>query len=107
MPKSVQLRLDGIQRPHLVKCKTVCLSKKPDGLCVKCLSVLNKALLCKWIWCFSKESSYLWRKIIEHKFGVGLGGGVYVKSELVMGVFGRVLKGAGTVFGVGGIGRWH
>ena len=29
--------------------------KEKEGLGVKCLSNLNKALLCKWNWCFANE----------------------------------------------------
>ena len=37
--------LDG--KPHLVKWAVVCSNKSKGGLGVKCLSTLNRALLCK------------------------------------------------------------
>ena len=61
------MRLEHIQRdfswgggsldkkPHLVKYSSVCLDKKDGGLQVRCLNKLNKALLCKWLWCFPNE----------------------------------------------------
>ena len=61
LPRLVRLHLEQIQRdflwgggnlekkPHLVKWSTVCSNKKIRGLGVKSLSILNKALLCKWI----------------------------------------------------------
>ena len=36
------------RKPHLVKWVFVCQDKRTGGLCVKSLSILNKALLCKW-----------------------------------------------------------
>ena len=60
MPRKVKLRIEQIQRnflweggalerkPHLVRWGLVCLDKSKGGLGVKCLSTLNKALLCKW-----------------------------------------------------------
>ena len=56
----VSLRLEKIQtdflweegalerKPHLVKWDSVCLDKRKNGLGVRCLSTLNRALLCKW-----------------------------------------------------------
>ena len=60
LPRMVKLRLDQIQRnflwgggaiaqkPHLVKWDTICLERRNGGLEVKNLSIMNKALLCKW-----------------------------------------------------------
>ena len=36
---------------------------------VRDLSILNKALLCKWIWRFANEKNALWRNVICWKFG--------------------------------------
>ena len=67
LPSSVRSRLEQIQRdflwgggslerkPHLVRWKVVCLSKKKGGLGIKCLSILNKVLLSKWNWRFANE----------------------------------------------------
>ena len=47
----------------------MCLSKKKRGLGVKCLSTLNKALLCKWNWWFANEREALWNQVIRGKYG--------------------------------------
>ena len=86
MPSSVRQRLEQIQRnfpwgggnlerkPHLVRWKLVCLSKKKEGLGVKCLSTLNEALLCKWNWQFANERKALWNQVIKGKYGEERGG---------------------------------
>ena len=38
------------KKPHLVKWEIDCLDKRKDGVGVKCLSKLNRALLGKWNW---------------------------------------------------------
>ena len=60
MPRVVRLRLEKIQRdflwgggalekrPHLVKWVVVCSHKKKGSLGIRNLSILNRALLCKW-----------------------------------------------------------
>ena len=59
IPRVVRLRLKQIQKnflwgggalvrkPHLVKWAVVCLDKSKGVLGVRCLSILNRALLCK------------------------------------------------------------
>ena len=86
MPSSIRQRLEQIERdflwgdgnmeqkPHLVRWVLVCLSKKKGGLGVKCLFHLNKALLCKWNWCFANEREALWNQVIRGKYGE-VGGG--------------------------------
>ena len=39
----------------------VCLEKKKRDLGVRCLSVMNKALLCKWSWFFWPTKEKLFR----------------------------------------------
>ncbi|RVW91675.1 LINE-1 reverse transcriptase-like [Vitis vinifera] len=84
--RAISLRLEKIQRdflwgggalekkPHLVKWDTVCLDKSKGGLGVRRLSILNRALLCKWNWCFANERDNLWRRVISRKFGEEEGG---------------------------------
>ena len=76
------MRLEQIQRDflwdegalekklHLVKWTIVCSDKKKGSLGVKSLSILNRALLCKWSWRFAVERESLWRLVISRKFGV-------------------------------------
>ena len=86
MPRIVCARLEKIQRdflwgqgnlgrkPHLVNWKTVCLEKSRGGLGVRGLSVMNRALLCKWCWRFANERDSLWRMVISSKYGEADGG---------------------------------
>ena len=62
------------KKPHLVKWSTVCANKRNGGLGVRDLSMLNRALLCKWIWRFANEKNALWRNVIHWKFGEERGG---------------------------------
>ena len=50
------------------------LSKEKGGLRVKCLSNLNKALLCKWNWHFANEREALWNQVIKGKYREERGG---------------------------------
>ena len=43
------------------------------GLAIKNLSLFNQALLGKWIWRFGTEQDFLWRKVIEAKYGCARG----------------------------------
>ncbi|RVW52909.1 hypothetical protein CK203_110630 [Vitis vinifera] len=52
----------------------VCLEKSNWGLGVKCLSILNKALLCKWNWRFAIEREAFWNQVIRRKYGEEQGG---------------------------------
>ena len=52
----------------------MCLSKEKGGLGVKCLSNLNKALLCKWNWRFANKRETLWNQVIRGKYGEDRGG---------------------------------
>lgn len=74
------------KKPHLIKLPIVCLNRKKRGLCVRHLSVLNRVLLCKWIWHFSTECDSLWRKVIDLKFGVVIGEWCLVKLGVAMGL---------------------
>ncbi|RVX04946.1 putative ribonuclease H protein [Vitis vinifera] len=86
MPRVVKLRLEKIQRdflwgggalekrPHLVKWAVVCTHKKMGGLGIRNLSILNRALLCKWSWRFAVERDSYWKLIISTKYGVERGG---------------------------------
>ena len=56
------------KRPHLVKWAIVCSNKKNGGLSVKNLSILNRALLCKWSWRYTVERESSWKLVISRKF---------------------------------------
>ena len=106
IPRIVRLRLEKIQRDflcrggalenkmHLVKWSSICKAKSKGGLGVHSLSLLNKALLCKWCWRFFSERDSLWKKIIEGNFGEEEGGwrsGVVIKP-LRVGVWKEIGK---------------
>lgn len=60
---------DGRNRTGLVAWHKICHTKQEGGLGIKVLSVMNDALLRKWLWRFSNEPEALWRRIIEGKHG--------------------------------------
>ncbi|RVW65755.1 LINE-1 retrotransposable element ORF2 protein [Vitis vinifera] len=62
------------KRPHLVKWAVVCTHKKMGGLGIRNLSILNRALLCKWSWRYAVERDSYWKLIISTKYGVDRGG---------------------------------
>ena len=86
MPRVVRLRPEKIQRdflwgggalekrPHLVKWVVVCSHKKKGGLGIRNLSILNRALLCKWSLRFAVERESFWKLIISREFGEESGG---------------------------------
>ena len=57
-----------------LKWAIVCLDKRKGGLGVRCLSTLNRALLCKWNWRFATEGETIWKQVISRKFGEEEGG---------------------------------
>ncbi|KAL6331568.1 hypothetical protein AAG906_011508 [Vitis piasezkii] len=93
MPRVVRMRLEKIQRdflwgggvlekrPHLVKWVVVCSYKKKGGLGIRNLSILNRALLCKWSWRFAVERESFWKLIISRKEGYGVGFWKEIRKE--------------------------
>ena len=57
------------RKVHLVKWEVVCTNKNKDGLGLRKLALLNKALLGKWIWRYAGEKNILWRQVIKVKYG--------------------------------------
>ena len=47
----------------------MCLDKRKRGLRFKCLSTINKALLCKWSWHFVNKRGAFWNQVIKGKYG--------------------------------------
>ncbi|RVW52584.1 Protein MICRORCHIDIA 7 [Vitis vinifera] len=99
MPKSVARRIEKLQRDflwggtnggtksHLVKWEAVCVEKEKGGLGLRKITILNKALLGKWIWRFACAKEEFWKKVLEAKYG---------KEE-----FGWRTRKANGAFGVG------
>ncbi|RVW23847.1 LINE-1 reverse transcriptase-like [Vitis vinifera] len=44
------------------------------GLGIKCVSILNKALISKWNWLFANKREVLWNQVIRGKYGEDRGG---------------------------------
>ena len=113
IPRSVRMRFEWIQRkflwggsmlerrPHLVNWEVVCQDKKSGGLGIKKLSILNKALLCKWSWCFMQETNALWNILIRVKYGEDQGGWCtkMVRAGHGVGVWKELRKGWELVVG--------
>ena len=77
LPKGVQFRLERNQRDflweggnldrkiHLINCGIVCSSKEKGRLGICNLSILNRALLGKWVWRFAMEENSTWKNVIS------------------------------------------
>ena len=57
------------KKSHLVKWDMICSYKGQGGLGLRSLSILNKALLGKWIWRFASEGDCPRKRMICSKFG--------------------------------------
>lgn len=64
----------GKKKMNLLKWGKLCRRKKYDGLGMKSLMHMNKALLTKLQWIFATEKGVLLRDIIEEKYGDDLNG---------------------------------
>ena len=53
---------------HWVGWDTVCLSKRKGGLGLGTISVMNKALLAKWIWRYGNGPDTLWKRVLKAKY---------------------------------------
>ncbi|KHN30898.1 Putative ribonuclease H protein, partial [Glycine soja] len=81
IPAKVAAKLTQIQRRFLwgggldqkkiawVKWETICLPKEKGGLGIKDITTFNRALLGKWRWNMMQQSSDLWAKILDSKYG--------------------------------------
>ena len=86
IPQHVADRLERIQRnflwgrsdevfkyPLVAWDKVVWLVEAGD-LGIRKIGFFNQVLLGKWLWCFGKEVTHLWRQVIATKYGEGSGG---------------------------------
>eukprot|EP00268_Persea_americana_P003866 TRINITY_DN11181_c2_g1_i1.p1 TRINITY_DN11181_c2_g1~~TRINITY_DN11181_c2_g1_i1.p1 ORF type:complete len:133 (-),score=22.23 TRINITY_DN11181_c2_g1_i1:799-1197(-) len=54
---------------HLVDWKSVCKSKLEGGLGFRPETLMNQALLGKWLWRLGNETEGLWRQLVLAKYG--------------------------------------
>ncbi|KAJ9693692.1 hypothetical protein PVL29_009580 [Vitis rotundifolia] len=106
MPKIIAKRLEKLQRDflwggghlerkvHLINWEVVCTQKEKGGLGLRKITVLNKALLGKWVWRFAIEKDNLWKKVLVVKYGQeGLGWRTNeVRGSYGMGVWKEIMK---------------
>ncbi|RVW93052.1 LINE-1 retrotransposable element ORF2 protein [Vitis vinifera] len=63
------IKTNGGSKIHLVNWEVVCADKEKGGLGLRKITLLNKALLGKWIWRFTCAKEELWKKVLEAKYG--------------------------------------
>ena len=71
---------------HLVNWNIVCTGGEKWGLGLHSLSIVNRALLGKWILRFAEDESFIWKHVIRIKYQVEKGGW-----------FTKALRGSGSV----------
>ena len=83
---SIACRIEKIQRDflwggvgdehkfHLVNWQQVCSPMAHGGLGICNMLLFNKALLGKWLWRYVNEIDYLWRRVVDCKYGSQRGG---------------------------------
>lgn len=47
----------------------MCSPKSKRGLGLRSMEVMNKSLLCKWLWRFGREEDGVWRKVVASRHG--------------------------------------
>ena len=52
----------------------MCYAKEKVGLGIHSLSIVNKALLGKWVWKFAEEENSVWKYVIKLKYHKEEGG---------------------------------
>ena len=79
--------------------KIICAAKKDGGMGIHSLSILNKALLGKWLWRFANENDPVWKQIISRKYSFQEGGWCSkgVRDSYGVGVW-KAIKNVGRTF---------
>lgn len=54
----------------MVSWDRVCSPKFHGGLGLRRMEVMNKALLCKWLWRFGRVDNSFWRKVVVSRHGI-------------------------------------
>ena len=52
----------------------MCYAKEKGGLGIHSLSIVNRALLGKWVWKFAEEENSIWKDVIKLKYHKEKGG---------------------------------
>lgn len=63
----------GGRRLCWMKWRRVCLPKSNGGLGVRNIKLVNLSLLAKWRWRLINEDGALWKRVLEDKYGEGVG----------------------------------
>ncbi|KAJ9694717.1 hypothetical protein PVL29_010271 [Vitis rotundifolia] len=58
------------RKAHLVNWEVVCGDKENGGLGIRKLTLMNKALLGKWVWRFAYDKEALWKQVLVAKHGL-------------------------------------
>ena len=81
IPASMAIKIERLQRDflwsgvgeckrdHLISWDVMCKPKAKEGLGFGKISLMNLALLGKWLWRYPRESSALWHQVILSIYG--------------------------------------
>ena len=98
IPVDIAIRIERLQRSflwvgidespkfRLVKWAQVCSPLQSSSLGIRNLRAFNQALLGKWLWRYRRETTHLWRRGIESKYGNNWGGWCTKKVSIPYGI---------------------
>ena len=81
IPMDIAIRIERLQRNflcggvdespkfRLVKWAQVCSPLQSSSLGIRNLRTFNQVLLGKWLWRYGRETTHLWKRVIETKYG--------------------------------------